>query len=172
MKNLILNNYHPIDQNKRFLSFIENNFIENQEIWNHFQEAFWKENRKETIKRFFSLHSGDNILCHTVFVRFAQLELMINLLYEFIEKDIKISFYISSHALIETLNKFYNKYESEICPDIPKYNNNPDLREEFKNDINAKLLKVLDYHNIYELDELFYDEEKPTPIRSKDIILD
>ena len=55
MKNLVLNNYHPQDQNKRFAKFLNTNFTENQETWNHFQEAFWRENKKETMGRFLSL---------------------------------------------------------------------------------------------------------------------
>ncbi len=173
MKNLVLNNYHPQDQDKRFAKFLETHFTENQETWNHFEEAFWKENEKETMTRFLSLESGDTILCHTVFVDYQQLELMILLLHGFIEKGVTINFYISNFELKETLNDFFNKYESSICLDTQEYDDDYKLRRKFKNDIDSKMLSVLDFHNVYELNELnerIFEYEQPLAIRSKDIV--
>ncbi len=172
MKNLVLNNHHPQDQDKRFAKFLETHFTENQEIWDHFEDAFWAENEKETIKRFSSLKTGDNILCHTVFVDYQQLELMILLLYGFVEKGIKINVYISCYQLVEELNDCFNEYESSICPDTKEYDDDYELRRKFKKDINEKMLKSLDFHNIYELNEIYFDHEKPSEIRSTDMILE
>ncbi len=170
MKNLVLNNYNQFDQDERFAKFLETHFTENQEKWNHFQEAFWKENKEKTLERFSSLESGDNILCHTVFDGWQQLELMLFLLHGYISKNIKLNIYISHRELIQTFNDFFNEYESSICPDTKEYDESPALRKKFKKDVNAKMLEVLEYHNVHELHERYFDREPPTPIRSIDII--
>lgn len=165
MKNLVLNNYHEIDMEKSLRKFLTTNFTENQEIWCHFQTAFWPENRKETKKRFFALESNDNVICRTVFLTWQQLELMILLLSELKKKKIKLNVYISYPDLAENLSKYYNDYESSICPNTKKYDDDPELREQFKKNMNKVFFDMLEYHNVYEL-STYHDH---ILIKSKDI---
>lgn len=166
VKNLVLNNYHLMDMEKEFKDFLKKNFTENQEIWAHFQEAFWPENRKETINKFLSLKTDDNVLCRTVFDGYQQLELMVNLLSELKKQKIKLNVYISNPCLVKNFKDYLDKYESDITPNTQEYDDDPDLREKFKLDMNKKFLDVLSYHKIYELREFLggYRKEYITKI--------
>lgn len=159
-----------MDDIPRSLQFIlEKKFKENREYWTYFKEAFWPENRKDTIERLSKLTPSDNLICQTVFDGFLQLELIIELLHSFIKKDIKINFYILvGPNLVYNLEEYYEDNESRLCPENATW----DDQKKFKKKMNEKLLEVLDYHNIYDMKrEAAYGEKTGlTKITSKHIV--
>lgn len=172
MKNLVLNNYHEQDMEKDFRAFLKNNFTENQEIWLHFQTAFWPENREASFTRFLSLKSGDNILCRTVFDGYGQLELMVNLLCELKKYSKKLNIYISHPSLAKEIKKYLDKSESELTPQTDWYNDSYIRREKFKKTANKKLLEAISFHNVYQLTQYVSTDliGKPKRIITADLI--
>lgn len=152
MKNLILENDNEFDGIPDRLKYIlEDQFLENREFWFSFRTAFWPKEREETMKRFASLESGDNIICQTVFDGWMQLELVVELLLKLKVMDKKINFYIVIPDLHENIQDYFDEYESELTPNTEEYNDSPKLRREFKKQMDQKMVDVLEYHSIYNL---------------------
>jgi hypothetical protein len=152
MKNLILENDNEFDGiPDKLSSILETQFLENREFWFSFRTAFYPKEREETMKRFASLESGDNIICQTVFDGWMQLELVVELLIKLKEMGKKINFYIVIPDLKENIQDYFDEYESELTPNTEEYNDSPSLRKEFKKQMDQKMVEVLDYHSIYNL---------------------
>jgi hypothetical protein len=155
-KALILENGFEMDIPKELKDYLKNENIEWE--WYDTRFSFWKENREDTMKFFSELPIGKRIYCHTCFDGFMQLELFIQLLYKFKEKQ--FTFKIMHGCLTEDLLKYYDKKESSITPnELEEKLNNANTNKEF-NDINSKIkafknkmnemfLEVLSCHNIY-----------------------
>lgn len=156
--NLILENHHKQDIPEKMQKKLETRFIENRELWLHFHEAFWPENKGESLKRFLSLTTGSNIVAQTVFVDFGQLELMAETLLLLKEKKIKINVYLSCGGLHRQIIKYLEKNESDITPNSEEYDNSYELREAFKKEMNKKVYIAISYHKIYDMDYWDYDE--------------
>lgn len=150
MKSLILMNNHEIDTEKDFLDLIKEQFP-GAIYWPHFQEAFWPENKKETLGRFSKLKTGDNLACHHTFVDFQQLELMANLLHAAMWDETKLNVYIMHPALDKKIGEYLRKEESDIAPDMQVFHAYPNLRKSFKVAMNRIVREVMKYHNIYQL---------------------
>lgn len=152
MKNLILENDNEQDGIPTRLSWVlENRFLEDREFWFSFNTAFWPENREESVNRFMSLEDDGNIICQTVFDRWMQLELVVELLLKLKSVGKKINFHIHVPDLKEDMQDYLNESESELTPDTDEYNDSHSLRIEFKRGMDKKLIEVMDYHNIYNL---------------------
>lgn len=155
-KALILENGFEMDIPKELKDYLKNENIEWE--WYDTRFSFWKENREDTMKFFSELPIGKSIYCHTCFDGFMQLELFIQLLYKFKEKQ--FTFKIMHGCLTEDLLKYYDEKESSITPnELEEKLNNASTNKEF-NDINSKIkafknkmnemfLEVLSCHNIY-----------------------
>jgi hypothetical protein len=168
MKNLILENDCEQDIPEELMELIENEsiFSDGQEFWTQFKESFWPENREETMRRFMELNEDDNVLCQTVFVDWMQLELVVELLCKLKSIGKKINFHILVYpSLEEQIKEYLDEYESDITPDTDEYDDSPSLRTQFKKEMNQKLLEAIEYHNIYDLIELYHygNNKKLTP---------
>lgn len=163
MKNLILENHGEIDLPEEIKDILEEGmFAEDREYWYWFFDAFYPENRENTMKRFMSLEEGGNIVCQTVFDGWMQLELVVELLVKLKELNKKVNFHIFVYSgLGSEIQEYLDEYESELVPNTEEYNDDWKLRREFKQGMNEKLREVLEYHNIYDLSNLYhYDETK------------
>ena len=144
MKHIILENGFECDIPEELMHIIDRAGWEWE--WYDMRERFWPENQKATIQFFQDLPVGQCLTCSTVFNGFQQLELMIELLYHL--KDKHFEFRIMHGCLADDLAEWYDYYESSICPNTEEYNNDPDLRKKFKQNMNTKFLTVLENHKI------------------------
>lgn len=155
-KALVLENGFVIDIPEELIRYLEAGKIEWD--WYDTRFSFWKENREETMKFFSELPVGKHIYCHTTFNGFQQLELFIQLLYKFKEKN--FTFKIMHGCLAEDLLGFFDEEESTITPDeIEKEMDDADTNAKFsaanekvrafKKQMNEMFLEVLSCHNIY-----------------------
>lgn len=153
MKNLIIEDDHEINGLPiRLKHILESRFKDNREVWYDFGRSYYPDNREETLSRFFSLTTGDNIVCQTVFVDFQQLEIMIDILVDMKEKyDISVNFYIHCYDLKEEFKRYISMMEAEFTPNTDEYNDSPNLRRQYKLDLDMKFEYVIKNHNIYEL---------------------
>lgn len=156
IKALVLENGFKIDIPKQLINYLKEEKVKWD--WYDTRFSFWKENREATMKFFSELPIGKRIYCHTCFNGFQQLELFIQLLYKFKEKQ--FTFKIMHGCLAEDLLKFYDKDESSITPkEIENELDNASTDAEFnaanakekafKNKMNEMFLAVLSSHNIY-----------------------
>lgn len=161
MKNLVIENDCKQDIPRQLIRLLENEprFKDGQEFWTQFKESFWPKNREETMKRFMELTEDDNVLCQTVFVDWMQLELVAELLCKLKSIGKKINFHILVYpSLEEQVKEYLGEYESDIAPDTEEYNDSYALREQFKKEMNQKLLDAIEYHNVYDLIELYHNK--------------
>lgn len=149
MRTLIIENQHEIDIPEELQRLMGVAFKEGRELWCHFHEAFWPENRKETLGRLMQLKTNDVIVCQHVFDGYQQLELMSEVLNKLTELGEKIDVYIVHPTLDEELNDFLDKYESSITPDTEEYDDDPDLRQAFKKSQNDKVISAVKNHRIF-----------------------
>jgi hypothetical protein len=164
MKTLVLENFGEQEIEKEVINLIKKDpRFNNHEFWFHFHESYWPENREETLKRLNTLQSGDNILCATAFDGFLQLEIMINILHEFIKQKKSINFYIDNSSLEENFIEFLNERESTLSKDEIA----PSLKKKEKEKMNKKFHECLEFHNIYRYN---YLSEGPVLIKSKDLL--
>lgn len=141
MKTLILENDWERDIPSVVKKVLEYQFLDSEkELWERFQVAYWSENREETIKRFTSLNSGDNLICGTVFLDYQQVEIMIKILSLLKEKGIKLNFYIFAQ---DTVRKSLAHFIFRPIVYVEDKKPHKKYVEQMK--------EVLDYHNIYEL---------------------
>lgn len=149
MKNLVLNNYSwKYEAEDDFKKYVFDRFGSEKEIWEHFQNSYWPQNREETLNRFFSLKSGDNIITAHTFVDFQQLEIMVEILTDKrMSKGLNI--HIWNPSLEENIQEFFDKHESSITPNTQEYNDSCQLREEFKQQMNEKVKQCFEIHNVY-----------------------
>jgi len=156
IENLILENDCEIDIPDTMQEILKHSFLENRHIWTQFKEMYWPKNRTESMEVFFNLPAGANIVTQTVFVDWQQLEIMVLVLEQMMDKNIPINLYvlIEGVGLIEKIKKYLSDYESDICPDTDEYNFSPKKREKFKQDMNKKLLKVIRFHKVYDMSRI------------------
>jgi hypothetical protein len=148
-----------MDIPEELIRWLDRNGVENRELWTHFKQSFWPENRKATLERFAAITPEDNVYCATVFDGWMQLELMIEMLHGFIAKGKKINFHVMvAPDLHHHIKEYLEEYESELTPDTDEYDNDYKLRREFKNEMNKKLFEVIKFHNICDLER--YGEKK------------
>jgi hypothetical protein len=150
MKNLVLNNYNIMEMEEELVKLLETHFIENREVWVHFNEAFWKENREESSKRLLQLQTGDNIVCSTVFEGYGQLELL-SLLLMSKEMPEGINIYIMHNHLKDELQEYFDQRYSDIQPNTKEYDNSYELQKQFKENMNTVVQGALLKHNLYEM---------------------
>lgn len=150
MKNLILENWCKQDIPDKLLPILEKYFPDNQEYWFQFQSSYWPVNRQKTLDRFNALETDDNIICSTVFDGFLQLEIMAVILNQ-IPGDKVLNFYIQIYNLKNSIQEYLKQRESEYMPNTDEYNDSPQLRIEFKKDMNKQILKAIERHNIYHI---------------------
>jgi len=143
MKNIILENWGMQDIPDDLENILKYQFQENREYWTQFEWAFHKENREETLKRLATFESGDNIICQTTLTSWWQFELMIELFYSFIEKNIKLNFYIFIYG------QFRNHIGRYIVEDFGRFKTK---EKKERNQNIKKLYAVLKFHNIIEMD--------------------
>lgn len=153
MKNLILENYQSIDIPEELQRRLKVDFLEDRYLWTSFYEAFWPENRAATRSKFDELEDGGNIVAHHTVVDYQQIELMTVLLRSMYNngKGKKFNVYIMNPSLIDILNKYLDKYESDITPGTKEYDDNPDLRAAYKELMNEYLIEMVEKTNLYRL---------------------
>lgn len=117
--------------------------------WEHYdmRQKFWPENRESTYEFFSKIDETDIMLANTTFVDFQWLELMSLMFCKLSSK--KLTLKIQNPLLPKYFQKYLEKRESDITPDTKKYDDDPDLREEFKKDMNKLFLMALQIHNVY-----------------------
>lgn len=151
---IVLENGFEIDIPKTLIEYLRRRDIDWQ--WYDMRQRFWTENREETLKYFSELPKHQLLVCSTVFDGYQQLELMVQLLYKLKHKN--FTFKIMNGFLCNDLVKFYEYCESSICPNTKTYNDSPDKREKFKQNINKQFIEVLQAHNIFQIQKYQEDD--------------
>lgn len=159
-KALVLENYPEDLVPKEVLRIAEAKF-DKVEVWARFAYAYYPENIDETIARFSALQNGDSLLMQHVFINYKQLERMMMFLDKCIERGIHLNLYLVRSLLTENLLRYLRMSESEICPcgsDGWEFGNVE--CKNFKGEMNLRLLRVLDWHGVYEASGYQLDTEE------------
>lgn len=155
MKNVILENGFLRDVPKELLRWLERNNILEYELVDT-RQIFWKENVKNTFKKFMSYEDGTNFYTHHVFEDFQLLELFTELFYEINDKT--FNFHIMNNSMVEYLQDFLKQDRADITPNELQrfFDISPTLEDsniiwnqilEFKKEIVRKFENVLQKHN-------------------------
>lgn len=161
-KALVLENGFVQDIPKQLIRYLDREKIEWE--WYDMRTRFWPENREATFTFFSELPEGQELICNTTFDGYAQLELMIELLYKLRHKH--FTFKIEHGCLCDGLLEFLNEKESSISPRELDKALEGDLTDEecdevyeklyqFKRDMNQKFFDVLQAHEVYWISRRF-----------------
>lgn len=157
MKTILLENDYIIP--KEVLKVAETKFS-GYEIWCSFGSAFWPGNRETTLARLSLLEDGDNLLMKHVFHGFSQLEMMILFLDQMATRGTKLNLYLVRSLVLEELIRYLDQEESELCPcGSQGWPMGAPACVKFKIEMNAKLCRVLEFHNIYNVSDLGMDRK-------------
>lgn len=153
--NLILEN-DPTVLNEEVRELLSWNFKEDRHVWMDFASSFkLPELKEKSLEFLLNIPADTNIIAHTVFMNYNQLELMIYILYLLKCRKKPVNVYIGGCILSDDLNLYYKQQYSTFYP-------SNDRTKQFGDKLvfNKKLEDIVNFHNIIELQYAWYMETK------------